>query len=141
MPRLGCIVSVIAVVGVAAASSGCAGGGQVAVPPVDASAVTVAHTVLAAYRAGDDATLQALAEQISLHPGDLGHITDVHWLSPERETTRYPGFEPGDVYVEFLATTSGSPDDTIAASHDWRWGFVLARRSPHSRWLVVDNGV
>jgi hypothetical protein len=81
------------------------------------------------------------SSRLPLHVGDLGEISDVHWMRPTRERRTYPGFAPGDVYVNFTATTTGSPDGTIPASNHWLWGFVLARPSPTSGWVLVDQGV
>jgi hypothetical protein len=97
---------------------------------------------MAAYQAGDAATVRSLtAGNLHLRPGDLGRISNVRWRSPISESRTYPGFAPGDVYVPFDASTSGSPDQTIPPEKHWTWGFVMARQTPNARWVAVDNGV
>lgn len=97
---------------------------------------------MAAYQAGDSTTLRKLtAGTLQLQPGDLGRVTHVRWHPAISENQTYPGFARGAVQVTFDAVTSGSRDGTIPADSHWTWGFVLARRSPTSRWLAVDDGV
>jgi hypothetical protein len=129
---------------VAVGLSGCtAHSHHVSSPPPNASAATVAHTLMQAYQAGDAQTVRRLTAGTlqQLHPGDLGHVTAVHWRAPVPMKQTYPGFAPGSVYVSFVAATSGSPDQTIPPDKHWTWGFVLARKAAASRWVAVDDGV
>jgi hypothetical protein len=109
------------------------------------SAVQAAHQFLAAYQAGDAATLRALTNvhgEVDDRPGDLGTITNVHWGRPSLESTPYGATVRPDVYVPFNATTTGHPyGGTAPRETDWAWGLVLARQTTHSPWLVVDQGV
>jgi hypothetical protein len=112
-------------------------------PPRE-SAVHAARQFMTAYQAGNGRALKAqTGAGFRLVPGGLGTLTDLHWkpsvLVPEN--TKYPGFVLPDEYVLFNATTSGSPDATIPSATHWALGLVLARRSPSSPWLVVDDGL
>jgi hypothetical protein len=122
--------------------TGCSGGhGDVPVPPSSASADEVAHALLSAYQAGDTSTLKVLTTpRLPLRPGELGQLSRIRWSTAVDAHEKTPGFSGPEVYVPFNATTTGSPDDTISAGRGWAWGFVLARRSPSSRWLLVDQG-
>jgi hypothetical protein len=62
--------------------------------------------------------------------------TDDHRADSET----FPGFAPGTVDVPFVASTTGSPDGSIARQANWVWGFTFARRSATSRWLLVSGG-
>jgi hypothetical protein len=77
-----------------------------------------------------------------LTPGSLGRVTNVRWLKPLElpAATVGPHWARGEIDVSFNADTSGSPDGTIPAGKGWAWGFVLARRTPTSPWIVVDDG-
>lgn len=106
------------------------------------SAAEVARTLLAAYQANNALALREFtAGTLRLAPGELGRVTHVHWRTPITEGQTYPGFAPGAVYVPFDASTTGSPDHTIPLQKHWTWGFVMARMSPSSGWLAVDDGV
>jgi hypothetical protein len=124
------------------AVTGCSGGKSgVPVPPNSASADEVAHALLSAYQAGDTSTLKVLTTpRLPLRPGELGHLSHIRWSAAVGAHEQTPGFSGPEVDVPFNATTTGSPDDTISAGPGWAWGFVLARRSPNSRWLLVDQG-
>jgi hypothetical protein len=118
---------------------GCSSGhATVHLPADNASAEEVAHALLAAYRAGDASVMQKLTI-VSLEPGALGHISHVRWLPAVTITQPQAGFAPGAMYFPFTAVTTGNPNSGIPPQKHWRWGFVLARRSPDSRWLVIDD--
>jgi hypothetical protein len=77
----------------------------------------------------------------ALAPGSLGQVTNVRWRTAEDEKQNVgPHWAPGEVYVPFNADTTGGGAGTIPASKGWPWGFVLARRSTTSPWVIVDEG-
>jgi hypothetical protein len=122
--------------------TGCSGGKEgVPVPPNSASADEVAHALLSAYQAGDTSTLKLLSTpRDPLRPGDLGRLSQIRWSAAVFAHEQTPGFSGREIYVPFNATTTGSPDGSIFSGSGWPWGFVLARRSSSSRWLLVDEG-